>query len=119
MGPDTRLSAVEYLDRLFDVIREEARANPEFAARLVKATGGSIVFDADDRAALINPVELAAHGGETALRETLGPLEAVDLRKVLKVHGLASPVDVRGRSKDELVDMLVRRAVERATARTS
>lgn len=113
------LSAAEYLDRLFDVIREEARANPEFAARLVKATGGQIVFDAADRVALINPVELAARGGEPAVREAAVSLSEGDLRKILKAHGLATPVDVRARTRDELTEMMAQRAAERAKSRSS
>ena len=119
MGDGEEIGAVEYLDRLFDVIREEARANPGFAARLVRATGGEVTFPSSDKAVLLNPLEIAAKTGAQGVLEQFDSLDAATLRRVLKAHNLATPVDVRTRSKDELLDMLSRRAAERVASRSS
>lgn len=119
MGDSPRLTATEYLDRVFDVIREEARDNAAFAARLVKALGGEVVFDTGQTAALLNPLEIAEQGGEVALRTQVANLEAGDVRAILKTHGLATPVDMRAKGADALIDMLVRRTLERLASRSS
>lgn len=119
MADRARLTATEYLDRMFDVIREEAAANPEFAARLVNATGGEVVFPATLRATLLNPVALAAQGGEASLRAACAEMSVTDLRKVLKDSGLATPIDVKAKDQTDLLDMLVQRALARASSRSS
>lgn len=119
MGDGEEIGAAEYLDQLFEVIREEARANPEFAARLVRATGGKVVFPERDKAVLLNPLDIAAREGPEGVVDHYTSLDASTLRRVLKEHNLATPVDVRTRSKDDLLDMLARRACERVAARSS
>ena len=119
MGDGQTIGASEYLDRLFEVIREEARANPEFAARLIRATGGAVEFPERDKAVLLNPVDIAAREGPEGVTDQYASMDASTLRRVLKEHNLATPVDVRGRNKSDLLDMLSRRAMERVSARSS
>jgi len=113
------MSPTEFLDRIFDVIREEARANPSFAARLVRAAGGEVTFEASDTKRVLNPLEIAASGGPSAVKTAFERLDAVALRQVLKEHNLASGVDTRSRSKAELLDMLAVRATARVASRSS
>ena len=117
MDDDARVDAVSYLDRFFDAIRDEARANPALAARLVEALGGEVVFEAKDQVALFNPLKLAAKGG-SALETAADGLTAAQLKAVMKAHNLATPVDVRGRSKEELGALLVERARARLSERS-
>ena len=119
MGDGETLGAGEYLDRLFDVIREEALGNPEFAARLVRATGGQVTFPERDKEVLLNPVEIAAREGAEGVHDQFASRDVSTLRRVLKAHNLATPVDVRGKKKEDLLGMLSRRAMERVAARSS
>ncbi|NBC21282.1 MAG: hypothetical protein GVY06_09630 [Alphaproteobacteria bacterium] len=113
------LSAVDYLDQAFEVIREEARDNPAFAARMVKALGGEVVFPNSAKRDILNPLSVAASETETAMRNLYSGLSAAELRGVLREHNLASSVDVRGLAGPDLLDMLVRRAREKAAERMS
>lgn len=113
------MNPTEFLDKLFDVIREEARSNPAFAARLVKAAGGHVTFESKDKVTVLNPLEVAAQGGPNAVRSTFESLDAVELRAVLKEHNLASAIDVRSRGRADLLDMLAVRATARVASRTS
>lgn len=113
------MNPTEFLDKLFDVIRDEARSNPAFAARLVKAAGGHVTFESKDKVAVLNPLEVAAQGGPNAVRSAFESLDAVELRAVLKEHNLASAIDVRSRGKADLLDMLAVRATARVASRTS
>lgn len=117
MAEGARLSAADYLDRFFEEIRAEARGNPAFAARLVRALGGEITFAERDKIVIAAPLEIAAAGGQAALRDTFGTLDAAGLRKVLRTANLASSVDVRGRTAEELLDLLVRRATAKMDER--
>jgi len=113
------MTPTEFLDRIFDVIREEAQANPAFAARLVKAAGGEVSFPARAAVQVLNPIEIASKGGAEAVRRAFEGFEAVELRQLLKEHGLASAIDVRSRSKRDLLDMLAVRATARMASRSS
>ncbi|MEM9740481.1 MAG: hypothetical protein AAF829_11485 [Pseudomonadota bacterium] len=113
------MNSTEFLDRLFDVIRDEARANPAFAARLVKAAGGQVTFTERDKVAVLNPLEVAAEGGPNAVRSAFETLDPLQLRTLLKEHNLASAIDVRSRGKADLLDMLAVRATARVASRSS
>ncbi|MEO0982769.1 MAG: hypothetical protein AAFX03_08980 [Pseudomonadota bacterium] len=104
------------LDRFFDVLRQEVRHNPELAQRLVQAIGASVSFDADLLPDLFNPIQ-AADGEEGAFRALADKLSAPQLKTVLKQYNLATPVDVKGKSKPELIDMLYERATHRLAER--
>ncbi len=119
MDTGKRLDALACLDRFFEEIRDEARGNPAFAARLVKALGGEIVFDAADRRHLLNPIAMALSGDEARFRAEFAAMVAADLRAVLRDFNLASAVDMRGRDKAELVDMLWQRALAKGQERAS
>ena len=118
MDDGSRIDALTYLDRFFDAVRDEARSNPVFSARLVEALGGEVMFTSEDKLALLNPLKLAAVG-EDRLREAISGLTPKDLKSVLKANNLATPVDMRGRTLDELSEMLVARALNRLSERTN
>lgn len=117
MDKGARLSAVDYLDRFFEEIRLEARANPDFAARLTRALGGEVVFARGDVVDIANPMEIAANQGEAGLRETFAGIDAANLRKAMRTANLATPVDMRGQDADALMDMLVRRTLAKLAER--
>ncbi|MEL6568384.1 MAG: hypothetical protein AAFQ22_08205 [Pseudomonadota bacterium] len=113
------MTPTDFLDRLFDVIRDEARANPAFAARLAKAAGAQITFAETEKAVVLNPLEVAAEGGANSVRAAFESLDVVALRALLKEHNLASAIDVRSRGKADLLDMLAVRATARVASRSS
>ncbi|MEM1149796.1 MAG: hypothetical protein AAGI03_04460 [Pseudomonadota bacterium] len=109
----------EFLDRFFDVIREEAETNPAFAARLVKAAGAEVSFEVEDKAAILNPLEVAAEAGSDGVRQAFDSFDSAALKDVLVQHNLASRSDMRSRGKSDLLDMLADRATSRVTSRSS
>ena len=111
--------ALEALDRVLEEIRREFAANPEFAHRVVRALGATVVFDPKHAAALINPIELVAHESPEEVAATLGDLSLGDLKKIAKGSKLATPGDVAGKSKDQVVDLIQRRAQLRLESRRS
>jgi hypothetical protein len=119
MAEDQRLSAVEYIDRFFDELREEVRGNPRLAARLVKALGGNVVFEDEDKAEVANPYILAASGAKSRFYAVYGGMKAAEIKKVLKQNNLATSVDMNGKSVPQLVDMLFERAAGKVSERKS
>ena len=111
--------AFEALDRVLEEIRREFRANPEFAHRVVKALGADVFFSADLAPTLINPVELVATKSPDDVQSTLANMSLSDLKKMVKAWQLGSPVDLSGKSQEEVVDMIQVRAKRRLDARTS
>jgi hypothetical protein len=119
MAEDKRLSAVEYIDRFFDELREEVRSNPRLAARLVKALGGNVVFEDEDKADLANPYVLAASGAKSRFYSVYGAMKSAEIKKVLKQNNLATTIDMNGKSAAQLVDMLFERASGKISERKS
>jgi hypothetical protein len=119
MAEDQRLSAVEYIDRFFDELREEVRSNPRLAARLVKALGGNVVFEDEDKAEIANPYVLAASGAKSRFYSVYGAMKPAEIKKVLKQNNLATSIDMNGKSAAQLVDMLFERASGKVAERKS
>ena len=119
MAEDQRLSAVEYIDRFFDELREEVRSNPRLAARLVKALGGNVVFEDEDKAEIANPYVLAASGARSRFYSVYGAMKPAEIKKVLKQNNLATTIDMNGKSAAQLVDMLFERASGKVSERKS
>ncbi len=119
MEKNERLDAIQFLDRFFDELREEARANPKFASRLVRAMGGQVVFEDTAKADIANPYLLAAEGDRSNFYAVFSSLKAAQIKKVLKDNNLATSIDMRGKSASDLVDMLYDRATLKVSERKS
>jgi hypothetical protein len=119
MAEDTRLNAVEYIDRFFDELREEVRSNPKLAARLVKALGGQVIFEDETRVDVVNPYVLAANGSRTEFYTAFGSMRPNQIRQILKDNNLATRIDMAGKSSAQLVDMLFDRASSKVNERKS
>jgi hypothetical protein len=118
MAEDQRLSAVEYIDRFFDELREEVRSNPRLAARLVKALGGNVVFEDEAKSEVVNPMILAA-GPKARFYAVYSAMKPAEIKKVLKQNNLATAVDMNGKTPAQLVDMLYDRAYGKVSERKS
>lgn len=118
MGEGKALTPVEYLDRFFDELRMEVRANPKLAARLVKALGGEVVFEDDAKSEIANPYVLAT-GPKAKFLSVFGSMKIADIKKVLKENNLATRIDMTGKSADQLVEMMYNRAAMKVQERKS
>lgn len=116
---DESTDALEALDRFLEELRREFRFNPEFAHRVVKALGAEVTFEGKLAAKLINPRELVSTKTEDGARATLSALSLTDLKNIAKSNNLATSIDVKGKSKEELVDMVYTRAVAKSEERKS
>ncbi|MEM9670248.1 MAG: hypothetical protein AAF950_15100 [Pseudomonadota bacterium] len=110
--------AIAALDRFFDELRTEVRSNPDLAYRLVKALGADISFESTEAAKLLNLRELAGTKSEEKFRTSLETLSLAQIKSVMKTNNLASPVDMKGMKKPELVDMAHERAIAKAKEKT-
>jgi hypothetical protein len=119
MAEDPRLTPAEYLDRFFDELREEVRANPKLAARLVKALGGNVVFEDEAKADIANPYALAAAGSKSRFYSVFASMKANQVKKVLRDNHLATAVDMAGKNASQLIDMLFDRASSKVSERKS
>ncbi len=109
----TKVDPTTALDNFFSVIRDRAVADPEFARSLCDAIGATVVFRGEEAANAVDPVMEARHGVER-FRETFLSFPAKDLKRLLKDYSLASPQDMKGKSKaPQLVDLLWERASQK------
>jgi hypothetical protein len=90
------LSPAEALDRLFEVIREEAMANPTFARRMLDATGVTVLFTGPEAAKVADPIIAAARGNYADFRESFLSFTEKDLKALIKGFALATDEQVKG-----------------------
>ncbi len=102
----------EALDRLFQVVREEALANPRFGRRLLEAVGQTVLYRGEEAIAAIDPVLVAMRGFEE-FRATFLSMKAAEIKKVGKASGLLVGTDRLPNTVGALVDLLWDRASQR------
>jgi len=117
-------SPTEALERLFEVIRQEAAANPTFARRMLEAAGVTVTFTGPDAAAAADPVVAAARHDYAVFREIFQTFPEAELKKMLKGFALATDEQIKGvktkPKKAGFVDLLwdgARRKVAERSAR--
>ncbi len=89
------VSPGEALERIFEVIREEAVANPTFAKRLLDAAGVTVVFSGPDAAKVADPILAAARAEYTDFRESFIGFTEKDLKSLLKGFALATDEQIK------------------------
>ena len=116
---DNGTNALEALDRVLEELRREFAANPEFAARVVRALGAQVTFDPKDAARLLNPIELAADKPEADAKAEIASLPAAEIKKVAKAFNLATGSDLKGKTPSQLAELVYKRARLKISERTS
>ncbi len=118
-----QLSPEEALERIFEVIREEAAANPTFSRRMLDVLGVSVTFSGPDAILAVDPILIAARLEYDKFREMLQTFKDADLRKMLKTFGLATAEQIRGvktkPKKIGLIDLLWHGARRKIAERTA
>ena len=101
-----KIEPVEALERFFAVVRQEAVDNPSFAARLLDTLGAEVVFRGDAAASSVDPLQVALKGYDE-FRATFLSFSPKDLKAFVKDFGLATPADMKGKSKaPQIVDVM-------------
>jgi hypothetical protein len=95
MNDKPRLTPAEALDKLFEVIRDEALSNPNFARRMLSAVGCQVVFNGSDAVSSADPIMVAAAGDFTAFHEMFMTFAEKDLKALMTTFSLATAEDVK------------------------
>lgn len=91
-----QLSPAQALDRIFQVVRDEAAANPSFARRMLEAAGVTVVFSGQDASTAADPVIAAARHEYDAFSEMFQSFGEAELKKMLKNFALATEEQIKG-----------------------
>lgn len=95
MSQPKDLSPGEALARVFNIVIEEANANPAFARRLLAELGASVKFAGTDAAIAADPVLVAAKNDYSAFREMFQSFSEADLKKMVTNFGLGTAEDIK------------------------
>ncbi|AGK57800.1 hypothetical protein HYPDE_30628 [Hyphomicrobium denitrificans 1NES1] len=90
------VSPGEALERIFEVIREEAAANPTFARRLLDAADITVVFSGPDAVKVADPIFIAARADYASFRESFIGFTEKDLKSLIKGFALATDEQIKG-----------------------
>lgn len=112
-------TAADAIDRVLELLRRELHDNPELAYRLVRALGAQVVFEGKHASALLNPSELVFELPEADARAQLLAFSLADLKTMARANSLATAVDTKGKSQDEMVDMIYTRARDKISEKRS
>ena len=86
----------EALERIFEVIREEAAGNPTFARRMLDAAGVTVVFSGPNAVKAADPIIVAARGGYASFRGSFIGFAGNGLKAIIKGFALATEEQVKG-----------------------
>ena len=95
MNDKPRLTPAEALDKLFEVIRDEALSNPTFARRMLGAVGCQVVFNGSDAVSSADPIMVAAAGDFSVFHEMFMTFAEKDLKALIASFNLATAEDVK------------------------
>ncbi len=112
MDTKRRIDPAEALDTLFQIVRQEALGNPNFARRLLDAVGYTVEFRGEAALAAVDPALVAMRGREE-FRRTFLSMNAKDLKKIGKDFSLIENHETAKKTIPQLVDLLWERASER------
>ncbi|CAA2140307.1 hypothetical protein [Hyphomicrobium sp. ghe19] len=93
---ENKLNPAEALERLFEVIRQEAASNPTFARRMLDASGVTVMFSGPDAMKAADPIIVAARGDYANFRESFVGFSEKDLKAIIKGFALATDEQVKG-----------------------
>jgi hypothetical protein len=90
------VNPTEALERIFEVIRQEAVNNPTFARRMLDAAGVTVVFSGPDAVKAADPLIVAARTDYVGFRESFIGFAEKDLKGLIKGFALATDEQVKG-----------------------
>jgi hypothetical protein len=103
----------EALDRLFQIVREEAAENPRFERRLIEAIGYTVIYRGDDAKIAVDPV-LVADKGPIEFRSTFASMTVADIKRIGRDANLLVAGDrVAPNTSAAWTDLLWKRAREK------
>ena len=109
-------SAETALNKFMDVIRDEIAENPSLRRRLTDALGCEVLYEGAEQFDGANPSRQAAKWSKEAFARLWNAATVGQIKKCFKENELATPSDLKGLRKAQLVDLLYERALEHAEA---
>lgn len=100
------------LDSFFQLVRQEALANPAFGRRLIESLGFTVVYRGDDAMAAVDPVLVGMSGAEE-FRRTFLSMKVADVKKAGEASGLFAKKEALPKPHGEIVDLLWSRTQQR------
>lgn len=107
-------TALNAIDRFLNTIRDAAAESPTFRAKLIEAMQLTVLYEGEEQFAGADPAVQASRWSEDAFMRIWSGAKVGELKAVLKDHDLATPTDMKGLKKAELIQLLYRRALKRA-----
>lgn len=100
------------LDDFFQIVKQEALANPAFGRRLIEAIGYKVIYRGSEAMAAIDPVLVAIEGLEP-FRATFASMKVAEVKKIGEAAGLFQRGEKLPKGLGEQIDLLWQRAQQR------
>lgn len=106
------------LARFLSAIKNYADVDPNFRDSLIQALGLVVKYQGEDDLLNIEPHIIAARKEELQFRAIYGQFPPAKVKSILTTKAkLATAADVKGKSAEDIMDMLWKRARSRARER--
>ena len=108
VAPDIALSA------FLEAVKDAAAEDPAFKARLIDALGFTVLYEGEEQFEGANPVSQAQRWSPDAFKRIWNGARVPQIKEALKSHELATNSDMKGLKKAELIELMYRRAEQKA-----
>ena len=106
----TNPDPAEVLEKLFEIIRQEAAKSPVLTRRLLELAGVTVTFTGTDAVKVADPISMAAHSDYVTFRECFYTLTDKQLKTMLSEYKLATEEQVAAikskAKKDGFIELL-------------
>ncbi|KCZ55617.1 hypothetical protein HY29_10860 [Hyphomonas beringensis] len=111
---ENEIDAQKAINGFLAAIRDAAAESPAFRARLIEAMQVTVLYEGQEQFQGANPAVQAARWSKDAFCRIWGAAKVGELKATLKENDLATATDMKGMKKNDLVELLYKRALSRA-----
>ena len=112
-------SPMEAIDAFLQALRTELANNPELTYRLLTALPTEVHFDPGEASKFLSPIEIVAGKSNAQACAALEAFTAAQLKKMASDANLATSTDLKSKSKDSLIDLIIERSQRKISERSS
>lgn len=109
---DKHVSADIAIDGFLRAVKDAAAEMPEFRARLIEALGFTVLYEGEEQFEGADPVRQAGLWSHDAFARIWSKATLKQIKDALKARQLATPEDMKGKKKPQLIGMLYDRALK-------
>jgi len=104
------LTADLAINRFLRAVKDAAAESPEFRARIIEALNVTVLYEGEEQFVGADPIKQAGKWSQDAFARIWSKATLGQIKTVMKSYQLATPEDMKGKRKPQLIELLYDRA---------